>query len=64
MERTPKFVVYRDFESRYRWRLRSGQGATIAASASGHRGKAACEREMEPWTVEYPDASVRDATAR
>jgi uncharacterized protein YegP (UPF0339 family) len=64
LERTPRFVVYRDFESRYRWRLRSSQGATIALSASGHREKAACEQEMEPWTVDYPDASVRDATAR
>jgi uncharacterized protein YegP (UPF0339 family) len=64
VKRTPKFVVYRDFQSRYRWSLRSGEGTPIAASASGHREKATCEQEMELWALEYPDASVRDTSVR
>ena len=64
MEQTPKFVVYRDFGGRYRWRLRSGAGTTIAASASGHATRSECAREMGRWKPEYPEAPVRDATER
>ena len=64
MEQTPKFVVYRDFGGRYRWRLRSGAGTTIAASASGHAMRSECAREMGRWKPEYPEAPVRDATER
>jgi len=64
LEQTPKFVVYRDFDSRYRWRLRSGEGTTTALSASGHNTRLGCAREMERWKREYPDAPVLDATER
>jgi uncharacterized protein YegP (UPF0339 family) len=64
LERKAKFIVYRDVAGGYRWRLRSGDGATIAASGGGHPEKAACEQEMERWALEYPDATVRDASSR
>jgi uncharacterized protein YegP (UPF0339 family) len=64
LKQKAKFIVYRDFKGGYRWRLHSGEGATIASSESGHHGKAGCEQEMKRWMLEYPDASVRDATIR
>jgi uncharacterized protein YegP (UPF0339 family) len=62
LEKTSKFIIYHDFGGRYRWRLRSGDGATIASSESGHREKFGCLQEMEHCKREYPDVPVRDAT--
>jgi uncharacterized protein YegP (UPF0339 family) len=64
LERTAKFIIYRDFDGGYRWRLRSGQGATIAFSERGHHEKSGCAQEMEHWKLEYPGVAVRDATVR
>ena len=64
MERTAKFIIYQDFDGGYRWRLRSGEGATIASCERGHPEKSGCAQEMEHWTLEYPDVLVRDATVR
>lgn len=64
LEQTPRFVVFRDFGGRYWWRLRSGEGTTIATSASGHATRLGCAREMGRWKREYPEAPVRDATER
>jgi uncharacterized protein YegP (UPF0339 family) len=66
LEKTAKFIIYQDFYQdfggRYRWRLRSGDGATIASSESGHREKYGCLQEMENCKRVYPDVPVRDAT--
>ncbi len=64
MERTAKFIIYQDFDRLYRWRLRSGEGSTIASSERGHDAKSACAQELAHWTLEYPDVPVRDATMR
>ena len=64
MEKTARFIVYQDFDGRYRWGLRSGEGATIASSERGHHSKADCAHEMERCKLEYADALVRDATVR
>jgi uncharacterized protein YegP (UPF0339 family) len=64
LEKTAKFIIYQDFDRGYRWKLRSGEGATIASSESGHHEKVGCAQEMEHRRLEYPGAPVRDATVR
>ena len=60
-----KFVVYRDIEDGYRWRLRSATGETLAASSAGHPSKSACETDMRIFMADHhPDAEVLDATSR
>ena len=41
-----KFVVYRDIEDGYRWRLRSAAGETLGVSSRGHGEKSSCYEEM------------------
>ena len=41
------FIIYQDFDGGYRWRLRSGQGATMASGVGGHHDKSGCARDME-----------------
>jgi uncharacterized protein YegP (UPF0339 family) len=62
VEKSARFIIYRDFNHKFRWRLRSGEGATIASSKGGHREKSGCVKEMENWRLEYPEALVRDST--
>jgi uncharacterized protein YegP (UPF0339 family) len=64
LDQTVKFIIYKDFDGGYRWRLRSGEGATIASSESGYLAKSGCVHEMERWMLEYQDVPVRDATVR
>lgn len=64
MEKKAKFIIFQDFDRGYRWRLRSDEGATIASSASGHREKSGCAREIDRCKLEYPDVLVRDATVQ
>jgi uncharacterized protein YegP (UPF0339 family) len=64
LEKEAKFIIFEDFNRMYGWRLRSGDGATIASSESGHHAKTACVQELEHRRLEYPDALVRDATIR
>ena len=59
-----KFVLYRDAEGGYRWRLRSPTGETLAASAYGHREKGACEAEVRSAMADHPGAGVLDASSR
>ena len=56
------FIIYQDFDGGYRWRLRSGQGATIASGARGHHDKSGCARDIEYRNPEFGEALVRDAT--
>jgi uncharacterized protein YegP (UPF0339 family) len=62
-ESKPKFIVYRDLEDGYRWRLRSPTGETLATSTSGHREKGACAAELGAFMADYPGAEVLDLTA-
>ena len=57
-----KFVLYRELGDGYRWRLRSPTGQTLAASASGHREKGACEAELRACMADHPGAEVLDLT--
>lgn len=61
LETRNKFVLYRDLDGGYRWRLRSHIGETLAASSIGHREKAACEAEVRALMAGYPTARIRDA---
>jgi uncharacterized protein YegP (UPF0339 family) len=56
------FIIYRDFDSGYRWRLRSGEGATMASGSRGHHDKLGCARDIEYRNPEVAEALVRDAT--
>ena len=56
------FIIYQDFDGRYRWRLRSDEGATIASGVRGHHDKSGCARDIEYCNPEVGEALVRDAT--
>ena len=59
-----KFVLYRELEDGYRWRLRSATGQTLAASEVAHPIKSACEADLRPFmTDHHPDVGVLDTTA-
>ena len=62
-EEANTFVLYRDVGDGYRWRLRSPNGKTLAASARGHEEKASCEEEVRVAMADHPGAGVLDATA-
>ena len=64
MEKADTFVVYRDLGGGYRWRLRSGGGATVASGGRGHSDKAGCALEMRLSVLGAGEALVRDATVR
>jgi len=55
-----KFVVYRDIEDGYRWRLRSPSGGTLDASTQGHRDKSFCSEELRSVMAEHPAAGILD----
>ena len=55
-----KFVVYRDIEDGYRWRLRSAAGETLGVSSQGHGEKSSCYEEMRSVMAEHPDADILD----
>jgi uncharacterized protein YegP (UPF0339 family) len=55
-----KFVVYRDFEDGYRWRLRTATGETLGASSGGHRDKSSCYEEIRTVMAEYPSSDILD----
>ena len=64
-EERSKFVVYRDIEDGYRWRLRSAAGETLSASSAGHPNKDACEADLRAFMDgHHPEAGVLDATSR
>ena len=61
MERAT-FIIYQDFEGGYRWRLRSGEGATMASGVRGYQDKSECAWDIEYRNPEGGEALVRDAT--
>jgi uncharacterized protein YegP (UPF0339 family) len=64
-EAESKFVLYRDIEDGYRWRLRSDTGQTLAASSAGYPTKGACEADLRAFMADHrPEAEFLDATAR
>jgi uncharacterized protein YegP (UPF0339 family) len=62
LEKAATFIIYRDLDGGYRWRLRSGEGATVASGVRGRHDKSGCAREMEHRSLDVGDALVRDAT--
>ena len=58
-----KFVIFRDMEDGYKWRLRSATGETVETSERGHANKGECEQDVYSIIDDrYPHAKVRDAT--
>jgi uncharacterized protein YegP (UPF0339 family) len=55
-----KFVIYRDVQDGYRWRLRSAAGETLSASSRGHREKSSCYEEMRTVMAKHPAADILD----
>jgi uncharacterized protein YegP (UPF0339 family) len=57
-----KFVIFRDLQDGYRWRLSSPTGETLERSERGHDHKGECEREVFRLKDDrYPNAKVLDA---
>ena len=56
------FIIYQDFDGGYRWRLRSGEGATMAMGVRGHHDKSGCARDIAYRNPDVEEALVRDAT--
>ena len=60
-----KFVLYRELEDGYRWRLRSDTGETLAASETAYPTKSACEANLLAYRGDRGvEAEVLDATVR
>jgi uncharacterized protein YegP (UPF0339 family) len=58
-----KFVIFRDLNNGYRWRLSSATGETVEYSERGHDHKGECAQEAFHLKDDrYPHAKVRDAT--
>jgi uncharacterized protein YegP (UPF0339 family) len=45
--RTAAFELYRDRKNEYRWRLRAGNGRTIADSGEGYQNRVDCEHGID-----------------
>ena len=58
-----KFIVYRELEDGYRWRLRAATGETLGASSRAHRDKFSCFEEMRSVMSEYPEAEILDVAS-
>ncbi len=59
------FVIYRELEDGYRWRLRSPTGETLSASEAGHPSKSACQADIDTFMSDHQlVAEVLDATIR
>jgi uncharacterized protein YegP (UPF0339 family) len=57
-----KFVIFRDLNDGYKWRLRSPRGETLETSQRGHRHKGECAQEVFRLKDDrYPNAKVLDA---
>jgi uncharacterized protein YegP (UPF0339 family) len=56
-----KFELYKDKAGEYRFRLKAGNGETIA-TGEGYKTKASAENGIESVKKNAPDASVVDLT--
>ena len=57
-----KFVIFRDVNNGYRWRLRSASGQTLERSERGHDHKGECTQKVfHLKDHRYPNAKVLDA---
>ena len=57
-----KFVIFRDVQDGYRWRLSSPSGETVELSERAHSHKDECVQEVHRLKDDrYPLAKVRDA---
>ena len=57
-----KFVIFREVNDGYRWRLSSPSGETVELSERAHLHKDECEQEVYRLKGDrYPYAKVRDA---
>jgi uncharacterized protein YegP (UPF0339 family) len=57
-----KFVIFRDLQDGYRWRLSSPSGQTLERSERGHDHKGECEQEVFRLKDDrFPNAKVLDA---
>jgi uncharacterized protein YegP (UPF0339 family) len=58
-----KFIIVRDVNDGYWWRLRSADGETIELSEKGHQDKPSCRQEVQHQIGDkYPGAQMRDAS--
>lgn len=56
-----KFVIFRDLNDGYRWRLSSTSGETVEFSERGHDHKRECEHDVNRRKDDrYPYAKVLD----
>jgi uncharacterized protein YegP (UPF0339 family) len=56
-----KFVIFRDLNDGYRWRLSSASGETVEFSERGHDHKRECEHDAHRRKDDrYPYAKVLD----
>ena len=56
-----KFVIFRDLNDGYRWRLSSASGETVEFSERGHDRKRECEHDARRRKDDrYPYAKVLD----
>jgi uncharacterized protein YegP (UPF0339 family) len=55
-----KFEVYTDSKGEYRWRLKSGNGQTIATGGEGYTSRAGCENGIAAVKKEAATAPITD----
>ena len=58
-QRNPKFELFRDKAGAYRFRLKAGNGQTIAVS-EGYAAKASCENGIESVKKNAPEAEIAE----
>ena len=57
-----EFEVYEDKAKEYRWRLKASNGQTVAASGSGYKSKADCEKAIASIKKGAAKAEVEEVT--
>lgn len=57
-----KFVIYRDSQSRFRWRLKAENGQIVADSGEGYSSKDNCQYGVSFVKQQAPWASLEDLT--